>query len=211
MAPPPFPPDAPDTTPAGDKAALRRALRTRRRALAADRARASQALADRVGQLPVRDWPLGDWTGTSVSVYLADASEIDPAPLAAALAARGATILLPVVIARDTALVFRHAVAVDDLTPDAAGIPAPPASSPAAVPDLVLAPLLGFDGFGGRIGQGGGYYDRTLAALRATAPVTVIGLAYAGQACLRLPMDGHDQRLDGVLTEEGYRAASSES
>lgn len=211
MAPPPFPPDAPDTTPAGDKAALRRALRTRRRALAADRARASQTLADRVGDLPVRDWPVGDWAGTCVSVYLADASEIDPAPLAAVLAARGATILLPVVMARDTALVFRHAVAASDLIPDAAGIGAPPPSSPAAVPDVVLAPLLGFDGFGGRIGQGGGYYDRTLAALRAAGPVTVIGLAYAGQVCPRLPMDGHDQRLDGVLTEEGYRAASSES
>ncbi len=206
MAPPPFPPDAPDTTPAGDKAALRRALRARRRTLAADRAQASQALADRVGELPVRDW-----SGTCVSVYLADASEIDPASLAAALAGQGATILLPVVMARDAALVFRHAVAACDLTPDAAGIGAPPAYSPAAVPDIVLAPLLGFDGFGGRIGQGGGYYDRTLAALRAGAPVTVIGLAYAGQACPRLPMDGHDQRLDGVLTEEGYRAASSES
>jgi 5-formyltetrahydrofolate cyclo-ligase len=91
------------------------------------------------------------------------------------------------------------------------GIPAPPPSSPAAVPDLVLAPLLGFDAFGGRIGQGGGFYDRTLAALRAGAGVQLIGLAYAGQACPRLPMDAHDQRLDGVLTEEGYRAASSKS
>ena len=205
MAPPPFPSDVEDAAPAGDKRALRRMLRTRRRVLAANRSAASQALADRATELPV-----AGWAGTCVSVYLADAFEIDPAPLAAVLARLGATIALPAVIAPDQKLVFRLADPGGALEADAAGIPAPPASSPEAIPDLVLAPLLGFDPYGGRIGQGGGYYDRTLAALRAAGPVTVIGLAYAGQACDRLPMGAHDQRLDGVLTEDGYRAASPE-
>lgn len=180
-------------------------LRSRRRALAANRSAASRALADRAAELPV-----AAWAGTCVSVYLADPFEIDPAPLAEALAARGARIALPVVIARETPLLFRLTGTPERLTPDAAGIPAPPPSAPEITPDLVLAPLLGFDPFGGRIGQGGGYYDRTLSALRARGPVTVIGLAYAGQACARLPMGPHDQRLDGVLTEDGYRAASPE-
>ncbi len=205
MAPPPFPPDAGYISPPGDKAALRRMLRTRRRGLAAERPAASQALARWAADLPV-----ADWAGQVVSVYLADAVEIDPAPLADALAARGARIVLPVAVAKDRPLVFRPPVPGGALVPDAAGIPAPPSTQPDLVPDVVIAPLLGFDRFGGRIGQGGGYYDRTLAALRASAPVAVIGLAYAGQACPRLPMDDHDQRLDGVLTEEGYRAASSE-
>ena len=206
MAPPPLPPDVEIASPPGDKAALRKVLRARRRALAADRARASQALADRGAELPV-----AHWAGLCVSVYLADAFEIDPAPLAALLAGRGARIVLPVVIARDRPLVFRPQVPTEALIPDAAGIPAPPPTEPDLPPDVVLAPLLGFDASGGRIGQGGGYYDRTLAALRAAGPVTVIGLAYAGQACAALPMGPHDQRLDGVLTEDGYRAASSDA
>jgi len=206
MAPPPFPPDVEIASPPGDKAALRKVLRARRRALSADRARASQALADRVAELPVTDW-----AGRTVSVYLADAFEIDPAPLAALLAGRGARIVLPVVIARDRPLVFRPLVPAERLVPDAAGIPAPPPTEPELTPDVVLAPLLGFDASGARIGQGGGYYDRTLAALRAAGPVTVIGLAYAGQVCATLPMGPHDQRLDGVLTEDGYRAASSDA
>ncbi len=70
-------------------------------------------------------------------------------------------------------------------------------------PDLILTPLLAFDGAGGRLGQGGGYYDRTFAAL----PEAIrIGLAFAGQEIAAVPMASHDQRLDGVLTESGYRA-----
>ena len=69
-------------------------------------------------------------------------------------------------------------------------------------PDLILTPLLAFDRFGGRLGQGGGYYDRTFAerpdALR-------IGFAYAGQGVERLTLEDHDVRLHGVLTEAGYQ------
>jgi 5-formyltetrahydrofolate cyclo-ligase len=66
-------------------------------------------------------------------------------------------------------------------------------------------PLLAFDAHGGRLGQGGGYYDRTIAQLRAGGPVFVLGLAYAGQEVERLPAETHDQPLDAVLTETGLR------
>ena len=69
------------------------------------------------------------------------------------------------------------------------------------LPDFT--PLLAFDDSGGRLGQGGGFYDRTFAA---RPNVTRIGLAYAGQAAERLPMQRHDMALDGVLTETGYTA-----
>lgn len=91
------------------------------------------------------------------------------------------------------------------LAPDAAGLPAPPADAPGLRPDLVIAPLLAFDRLGGRLGQGGGHYDRTLAGLRRTGPVFVLGLAYAGQEVDRLDLEPHDQKLDAVLTEAGYR------
>jgi 5-formyltetrahydrofolate cyclo-ligase len=71
-------------------------------------------------------------------------------------------------------------------------------------PDLVITPLLAFDLFGGRLGQGGGYYDRTLEALRARKPVVALGLAYAGQQIARAPVEPHDQTLDAILTEKAY-------
>ena len=62
---------------------------------------------------------------------------------------------------------------------------------------------MAFDAFGGRLGQGGGYYDRTFAERPDT---TRIGFGYAGQAVDRLALEPHDMRLNGVLTEEGWRA-----
>jgi 5-formyltetrahydrofolate cyclo-ligase len=75
-------------------------------------------------------------------------------------------------------------------------------------PELVVAPLLAFDRHGGRLGQGGGHYDRTLANLRAKGRVFILGLAYAGQEVDAIPIEPHDQRLDAVLTEAGYRELS---
>jgi 5-formyltetrahydrofolate cyclo-ligase len=75
-------------------------------------------------------------------------------------------------------------------------------------PDVVIVPLLAYDGYGGRLGQGGGYYDRTLAALRRANPETrAIGIAFSAQAVERLELEPHDERLDGVLTEAGYTPA----
>ena len=71
-------------------------------------------------------------------------------------------------------------------------------------PDLIVTPLLAFDDFGGRLGQGGGYYDRTFAVRPG---VVRIGFAYDGQRVDRLPMERHDIALHGVLTEVGYTAA----
>ena len=70
-------------------------------------------------------------------------------------------------------------------------------------PDLIVTPLLAFDAEGGRLGQGGGYYDRTFAA---RPDVARVGFAYAGQVVDRLDLDPHDIRLHGVLAETGYTA-----
>ena len=69
-----------------------------------------------------------------------------------------------------------------------------------------LGLALAFDRHGHRLGQGGGYYDRTLEAQRAQhrKPIA-IGLAFAGQEVSEVPVDGHDQKLDAILTEKGYR------
>jgi 5-formyltetrahydrofolate cyclo-ligase len=87
-----------------------------------------------------------------------------------------------------------------DLVPGPMGIPQPPASAPLVTPDLLLVPLLATTLDGIRLGQGGGYYDRTLAALRAKGPVTAVGMAWEVQIADMLPQEPWDQRLDMVAT-----------
>lgn len=179
------------TTPP-DKVELRAAMRRLRRTLAAPEA--AGELAAKAGALP---------PGAVVAVYRAMGSELDPEPLALALVRQGRRLCLPVVVDRAAPLVFRRWSPGDPLEPDAAGCPAPLPLASQVIPDLVLTPLLAFDAAGGRLGQGGGHYDRTFAALPRALRV---GLAFAGQEVEHLPLEPHDIRLHGVLTERGYRA-----
>ena len=73
------------------------------------------------------------------------------------------------------------------------------------LPDLLLVPLVAFDRAGWRLGYGGGFYDRTLEKLRSTRCVSAIGLAYSAQEIESVPTEPTDQRLDGLLTEQGLR------
>jgi 5-formyltetrahydrofolate cyclo-ligase len=139
-----------------------------------------------------------------VAVYRAVGSELDPEPLASALLARDVRLCLPVVIDRSAPMIFRRWSPGDPLEIDAAGCPAPLPLAEVVQPELILTPLLAFDDWGGRLGQGGGHYDRTFAAL----PQAIrIGLAYSGQRVERLPVEPHDIALHGVLTEVGYTPA----
>ena len=180
------------------KAALRADLRAHRRRLAATIPDAAQRAAAHFGET--------DLAGISAAaLYHPVGAEMDPKPLARLLKARGVRLGWPVVVARDNPLVFREQDEHAALVPDAIGILSPPTYAPAVRPDLIVAPLLAFDARGGRLGQGGGYYDRTVGALRASGKVLMIGLAYSGQQVPDIPMGPYDQVLDGVLTEEGYR------
>ena len=71
-------------------------------------------------------------------------------------------------------------------------------------PDIFLVPMLSFDRKGYRLGQGGGYYDATLAHYRAMKDITAIGIGYAHQAVLfTLPVEDHDEKMDFILTPQG--------
>ena len=70
----------------------------------------------------------------------------------------------------------------------------------------MLVPLLAFTQYGERLGYGGGFYDRTLAALKAHHDIFACGVAYAGQEAASLPTDEHDHRLDGILTQAYFKA-----
>ena len=73
----------------------------------------------------------------------------------------------------------------------------------ALLPDILLIPFLSFDRYGYRLGQGGGYYDATLAHLREEKDILAIGMGYAQQAVLfKLPAEDHDQKMDMVITPQ---------
>ncbi len=130
--------------------------------------------------------------------------EIDIWPLLSALQNDGRRIGLPVVTGAKESLVFREWTPDCPMETDRFGVSIPAANKPMS-PRLILVPLLAFTARGERLGYGGGYYDRTLAALRAQSEIFACGVAYAGQEVDTLPTDEHDERLDGILTEDGFR------
>ena len=182
-----------------DKHELRANMRAERKRLASLAPGAADSVAGFADDLP----------GEVVhAVYYPIGSELDPTPLAQRLAHEGYDLCLPVVIALDEPMIFRRWAPGDPLEPDAAGVPAPLPLAESVVPELIMTPLLAFDAAGGRLGQGGGHYDRTFAAL---PDVTRIGLAYEGQRVRLLELEPHDVRLHGVLTEVGYTPARGPS
>lgn len=176
-----------------DKAQLR-AVALDRRAALGDPGYA-KIFADQAGALAVKP-------GMIVSGYHAHRDEANPALLLKALAQSGAHIAFPRVIAKDAALEFHLVPDGEILAPGRHGIHEPLAHWPKVIPELLLVPLLAFDDRGFRLGYGGGYYDRTLAALSGAR---AIGIAYAGQRMESLPHDAHDHPLDAILTEDGLK------
>lgn len=140
--------------------------------------------------------------GAVVAGYWPMRGEIDVLPLLGALSQRGQVTALPAVIGRKEPLVFRRWAPGEPLEEGLYGTRHPAASAAVVRPVCLLVPLLAFDRKGIRLGYGGGFYDRTLAALRAVGPVVAVGVAYAGQEVESLPAEPHDERLDWVVTEK---------
>ena len=136
-----------------------------------------------------------------ISAFHSFGTEISTFELFDKLVAEGWTTALPVVVAKNTPLVFRQWAPGDKLVPGRWDIKVPPETAPEVQPDVLLVPLLAFDRKGYRLGYGGGFYDRTLEKLRAVKKVTAIGIAYAGQEIDTVPRDSHDQLLDWIMTE----------
>jgi 5-formyltetrahydrofolate cyclo-ligase len=182
-------------------AAAKTELRTQLRRLRRKLARAAPDAAEQVCEhLALERLP----AFACYSGYYALGSELNPSPLIRKLARTGALFAMPAAEALDAPLAFRSWDPRDTPVADLFGVPSPPPSAPEMHPDLIVCPLLAFDRKGGRLGQGGGHYDRTIANLRAMKSVFVLGLAYAGQEVDHLPTEPHDQRLDAILTETGY-------
>src|SRR5512135_719113 len=176
------------------KAELRGEALTRRDALSPeDRAAAAETIAQRALPLTV--------AGRIVSGFMPLKSELNPIPLMRKLAEAGARLALPAIAGRGKPLLMRAYAFGDELARGQWGIREPKPEAAEVAPDILLVPLAAFDRAGHRIGYGAGYYDMTIAALRAKKKITAVGLAFAAQEISEVPATPRDEALDLVLTE----------
>jgi 5-formyltetrahydrofolate cyclo-ligase len=149
--------------------------------------------------------------GAVIAGYAAIGDEADPSEILALAAARGHPIALPRVAAPASPLIFHLWTSGDPLEAGPHGTRHPAEDAAITHPALLLVPLLAFDGNGHRLGYGGGYYDRTLAALRKfNHGVIAVGLAFSVQEVTHLPHEPEDEPLDWIVTEHGARAFSGQ-
>lgn len=139
------------------------------------------------------------WRGRPLAGFVPMRTEINPLPVMADMAAYG-PVGVPVVEAKGAPLGFRTWRPGCAMEPGAFGAAVPVGGEP-LVPEVVIVPLVAFDRSGGRLGYGGGFYDRTLELLRARGPLFAVGFAYAAQEADDLPLEPTDQPLDAIVTE----------
>jgi 5-formyltetrahydrofolate cyclo-ligase len=159
----------------------------------------SAAAAARLAKIFLQS--IGIETPKVIAGFSSFGSEIDVAPLLARLSEDGHEIVLPVVVGKDEPLIFRSWRPEDPTVAGPYGIRQPTAAAAQRVPGILLVPLLAFDREGYRLGYGGGYYDRTLAALRGEFSPLAIGIGFASQELDAVPRADYDQRLDWVITD----------
>jgi 5-formyltetrahydrofolate cyclo-ligase len=135
-----------------------------------------------------------------VATYWPIDDEIDPRFLMLSLERNGYALALPVVAGKDKPLTFRRWGQGDPLESGPYGTHHPSADAPDVIPDVIIAPLLAFDGDCYRLGYGGGFYDRTLSL---HPHIKAFGMAYGAQFVDALPHEPHDWPLQGIITETG--------
>jgi 5-formyltetrahydrofolate cyclo-ligase len=153
----------------------------------------------------IQHFPLPDFRGAIIGGFWPLPDEIDVRPLMTAMQQMGCPLALPCTARKGHPLTFRQWSPGDTLKAGPFGTKEPKAEKPVVSPNVVLVPLLAFTKRGDRLGYGGGFYDRTLAALRNKASVFTCGVAYGAQQAISLPREPHDVPLSSILTEEYYK------
>lgn len=184
----------PSPSPAAEKRAIRAAARAARQALALPRPLIAPVPAFTALLAP----------GLVVASYVPVGAEADPAPLVVAARTAGCRIALPHVVDQPTPLRFLAWEDEGMLVSGPFGLLQPAADREELAPDLILAPLVAFDRALGRLGQGGGHYDRAFAAYPGARR---IGVAFSVQAVDRVPIDPWDMPLHAIITEREWITA----
>jgi len=183
-----------------EKAALRSAMRGRRSVFVRGR---ETGLGRQLSEVLLSHAAaLGLTAGCRAAAYWPMAGEADPRWAMERLHRAGVRFGLPVVLGPGKPLVFRQWHPEQELEKGAHGTWQPPEGEAELIPSVVLVPLVAFDRKGWRLGQGGGYYDRTLVQLRRGGGVRAVGIGYSCQATEAVPHEATDQRLDWLVTEE---------
>ncbi|MGD9295430.1 MAG: 5-formyltetrahydrofolate cyclo-ligase [Roseobacter sp.] len=144
---------------------------------------------------------LAAYRGVPLSGYMPIRTEINPLPAMVEASAHG-PVGVPVIVAESQPLRFAR------WEPEMPMISGPfgariPQECDFFDPEILIVPMVAFDASGGRLGYGGGYYDRTLEKLRAARATLAIGFAYEAQKAMNLPLEPTDQPLDMIVTEAG--------
>lgn len=142
---------------------------------------------------------LAGYRGVPISGFLPIRTEIDPVPAMAEAAAHG-TVGVPVIMGAGLPLKFSRWEPDCVLRDGPFGAQVPEVDD-FFEPEILIVPLVAFDRAAGRLGYGGGFYDRTLELLRAKRPTLAIGFAFGAQEAETLPLEPTDQPLDMLITE----------
>jgi 5-formyltetrahydrofolate cyclo-ligase len=199
----------------GDRPGWRRRLLAERAAIppAAHR-EASARICDALEEVVPRLIPSAPRTpgGTPavISGYHPMRGEPDLASFVQWITAAGFRYALPVGTARHAPLRFLQWSPGDPLEPGLWGILGPAPTAPAVRPDLILAPVVGFDRAGYRLGYGGGYFDRTLAALAHPRPPRFVGVGFIAAELPSIHPHPGDVRMDAIATDAGVLWFGSE-
>lgn len=188
----------------GQKTIARERLKLERRSAARARPDAARFAAAHFMSAPFMDGHAPDQT---IALYHPIGDELDTEPLFDALSDRSASIALPVTPRGRAPLQFYSFQRGDRLADGRHGVKVPAVQSVPVTPAIIVAPLLGFTAQGARLGYGGGYYDRTISALRDTMdrPPLYVGFAFSAQEVDDLPVNDLDQSLDWIITEARAR------
>ena len=184
--------------PADEKQVLRRSATKIRKRLFEQQTLADMALAAHADAL------LDQFGRGIYAAYLPIRSELSPLPLIARLADLSIQTAMPITPAPGNPLDFRLWATGDKLDDGPYDTKQPSANAPVCQPDVILAPMLAFDGACWRLGYGGGFYDRSIGGMRqAGHKVVAIGIAFSGQQVEQVPTGPYDMALDAVLTPDG--------
>jgi len=159
-----------------------------------------RAAADGLLAMLRRERPIE--TPATVSGFWPMKDELEIRPLLIELFNEGCQLALPVVVGKGQPLVFRAWRPGDPLEAGVFGTLHPSPRREVVEPDALIVPLLACDEEGWRLGYGGGFFDRTLARLRARKKVTAVGVGFDEQLVPEVPHGPGDQRLDWLLTDK---------